>query len=216
MSNSAQVDPWLYWSLFPFHRALIHLYFGEITIKGQEHLPEKGPVILASKHFSRWDPLLLALLSTEPLRFMTRADQMTGIQGWIVKRLGGFSVNPDRPTISSLRSAIDLIHSGKKLVIFPEGKIVRDQPLQPLQLGLARLVMQAEATSERPLSVPVIPIALHYSPTASPKAKVFVHINQPLYAEQYRQVNDKQTARTFTEAIQSRILHSLELIAQSS
>lgn len=210
MSDSAQIASWLYWSLLPLHRVSLHLYFAEIAISGQEYLPEKGPVVLASKHFSRWDPLILALLSTEPLRYMTRADQMTGTQGWIVKQLGGFSINPDHPTVSSLRCAIDLIHNHKKLVIFPEGGIVQDQPLRPLKLGLARLVMQAEATSEQPLSVPVIPISLHYSPTASFRSRVSVRINSPLYIEQYRRANHKQTAQAFTEAVQDAILHSLK------
>jgi 1-acyl-sn-glycerol-3-phosphate acyltransferase len=213
--ESAKVAPWLYWSLFPIHRAFLNLYFSQITIQGRENLPKKGPMILASNHFSRWDPLVLALLSREPLRFMTRSDQMTGIQGWLVRKLGGFSVDSTRSNVSSIRCAIDLLHTGKKIVVFPEGGIVRDEPLRALKPGLARLILQAEATLEQEICVPVVPIALHYSPTSSLRAKVFVYIAPPLFIEQHRQQTDKQTAQALTKTLQKEISRGLELIRQS-
>ena len=210
MSESAKVVPWLYWSIVPLHRALMHLYFGRITIIGRENLPQIGPAVFASKHASRWDSLVLALLSTESLRYMSRSDQMTGIQGWIVGCLGGFSVDPIHPTVSSMRTAIAVLHSGKKLVVFPEGGIVRDQPLRPLKTGLARLVLQAEATSTQPFSVPIVPISLYYSPTPAPRSEVFVVIGPSIQVQQYRRSNNKQTAQAVTEALQRSILDGLE------
>lgn len=215
MSDFATVKPWLYWSLFPIHRAFLKLYFSSITIHGQEHLPEQGPFVLASKHFSRWDPLVLSLLSTEPLRFMTNANQFEGIQGWMIKRLGAFPVNLSRPSVSSLRCAVDLIHAGRKLVIFPEGGIVRDQPLRWFKSGLARLVLQAEATAKENLEVPIVPIALHYTPDASARAKISISISSPLYTYQYKKETDKQTAQVITDALYGAILENLKLASIS-
>ncbi len=216
MSKSAKVVPWLYWSIVPIHRAFMHLYFGKITIIGRENLPKTGPTVLASKHFSRWDSLILALLSTESLRYMSRSDQMTGLQGWLVGRLGGFSVDPAHPTVSSMRTAIAVLHSGNKLVVFPEGGIVRDQPLRPLKTGLARLVLQAEAISTSPLSVAIVPISLYYSPAATLRSKVFVLISPPIQSQHYRQLNNKQTAQALTEALQKSILSGLEKLRERS
>lgn len=207
VSSLATVKPWLYWSLYPVHRTFLKLYFGSIKIHGREHLPKQGPLILASKHFSRWDPLVLSLLSQEPLRFMTNANQFEGIQGWLIERLGAFPVNLSRPSISSMRCAVDLLHAGHKLVIFPEGGIVRDRPLREFKTGLARLVLQAEAS--RRVQVPIVPIALSYFPTTSPRAKITIQISAPLYSSAYRQENDKETAQVLTQALYSRILESL-------
>jgi 1-acyl-sn-glycerol-3-phosphate acyltransferase len=207
VSTTATVKPWLYWSLFPIHRTFLRLYFSSIEIQGQENLPQQGPCILASKHFSRWDPLVLSLLSQEPLRFMTNANQFTGIQGWTIERLGAFPVNLARPSVSSLRCAIELLQAKHKLVIFPEGGIVRDQPLREFKPGLARLVLQAEASGD--IRVPILPIALSYSPTASAGAKVSIRINSPLHISDYRQENDKQTAQVFTQTLYAKILEAL-------
>jgi 1-acyl-sn-glycerol-3-phosphate acyltransferase len=207
---AASVTPWLYWSIFPVHRAFLNLYFGQIITQGLEYLPESGPVVLAPKHFSRWDPLVLALLSTEPLRFMTNANQFEGFQGWLIERLGAFPVDLNHPKVSSFRCAIELLQAGKKLVMFPEGGIVRDQPLRSLKTGLARLVLQAEAMTPEGLAIPIVPIALGYDPGAYQGARIFIHISPPLYAQEYRQENDKQTAIALTQALQDALLKGLE------
>ena len=207
---AASVTPWLYWSIFPVHRAFLNLYFGQIVTQGLEYLPESGPVVLAPKHFSRWDPLVLALLSTEPLWFMTNANQFEGFQGWLIQRLGAFPVDLSHPTVSSRRCAIELLQAGKKLVMFPEGGIVRDQPLRSLKTGLARLVLQAEAMAPEGLAIPIVPIALRYDPGAYPRARIFINISSPLYSQEYRQKNDKQTAVALTQALEVALLRELD------
>jgi 1-acyl-sn-glycerol-3-phosphate acyltransferase len=199
------VNPWLFWALRPVHRLLMGLYFSRVTVRGLEHLPVTGPVILAPKHFSRWDPLVVGLLSRSPLRFMTRLDQFVGVQGWLIRQLGGFPVDVDRPRVATLRGAIAVLQAQQALVIFPEGGIERDQPLRTLKPGLARLVLQAEAgLGASP--IPIIPIALHYSPDAIWRAKVTMEIAPPLYAADYRQATDKQTAQALTQALQQQLL----------
>jgi 1-acyl-sn-glycerol-3-phosphate acyltransferase len=200
------VVPWLYWALFPLHRLLMRLYFRRIEIRGLEHLPVHGPVLWAPKHYSRWDPLVLGRLRRSPLRFMTRADQFVGWQGWMIRRLGGFPVDIRRPKASSLRQAIAALQAGETLVIFPEGGIEREQPLRALKPGLARLVLQAEAGMEGPVRIPIVAIALRYSPDSIWRANVTVEIAPPIYAADYQQATDKQTAQVLTTALQNQLL----------
>lgn len=211
-SETAIIQPWLYQSLLPIHRAVLKTYFRSIIITGRENLPAKGPLVLASKHFSRWDPLILSLLSAEPLRYMTDVQQFQGIQGWFIKRLGAFPVDRTRPSISSFRTAVALLHRDRKLVIFPEGGIVRDQPLRTFKTGLARLVLQAEATSSEKVSVPIVPISLHYNPDSSARAKVFIRVCPELHLQNYQQANEKQTAQSLTNALYESLLEGLKAI----
>lgn len=208
--SQSYVAPWLYWPLLPVCRAFLALYFGRIEVRGLECLPQHGPVVIASKHFSRWDPLILGLLSTEPLRAMTNANQFSGVQGWLIRRLGAFPVDLAHPQLSSLRHTIELLHSGHNLLIFPEGGIVRDQALRPLKPGLARLVLQAEASAPVSLAIPIVPIALRYEPGADRGASVLINISPPLYTKAYRQGNDKQTAQALTQALESALIKGLE------
>lgn len=209
LSDSANINPWLYWSLLPLHRLFMKLYFAEIKIKGLEHLPKHGSAVFAPKHYSRWDPLVIALINKDPLYFMTNANQFEGFQGWLIKRLGAFPVDLKQPKVSSFRCAIELLEAGKKLVMFPEGGIVRDQQLRPLKTGLARLVLQAEENTQRDLKIPIVPIALHYQPNAEQSANILINISPALYTDDYRQDNDKHTATLLTQSLETSLLKGL-------
>ncbi|MBF2029680.1 MAG: 1-acyl-sn-glycerol-3-phosphate acyltransferase [Oscillatoriales cyanobacterium C42_A2020_001] len=210
--NRLSIAFWLYWSLLPLHRLLLSVYFSQIIIQGFEHLPINGPAVFAPKHYSRWDPVVLLVLSLEPLWFMTNANQFGGIQGWFIRRLGAFPVDLARPKVSSFRDAIALLEAGKKLILFPEGGIVRNQPLRPLKSGFARLVLQAESALGEDVSIPVVPIAIRYQPDAVWRAKVAIHISPPLYSKDVWQGNEKQTAIAMTQVVQESLLAGLRKI----
>lgn len=204
------VSPWLYWLLLPLHRLFLSLYFASIVIHGTKHLPTQGPVVLAPKHYSRWDPFVLAVLSTEPLWFMTNSNQFSGVQGWFLWRLGAFPVDVNHPKVASFRVAIGLLQARKKLMLFPEGGIVRDQPVRPLKPGLARLVLQAEASALEPLQIPIVPIAIQYQPAPGWRSHITITISPPLHTADYRQSTDKQTAQAITTALEAALLKALE------
>lgn len=140
-------------------------YFHERIVLGQENLPMKGPVLLAPTHRSRWDALMLPLaagrrVTGRDCRFMVTLDEMKGLQGWFLHRLGCFPVNQSRPSLTSLRYAIDLMADGQQVVVFPEGKINRyEEPIR-LHQGLARLAQLAQSQK---VEVQVLPVGLGYS-----------------------------------------------------
>jgi 1-acyl-sn-glycerol-3-phosphate acyltransferase len=140
-------------------------YFAGITVLDRHHLPASGPVLLAPTHRSRWDSLLLPhaagrRISGRDCRFMVTLDEMKGVQGWLLRRLGCFAVDQSRPSMTTLRFAVDLLKASQQLVVFPEGRIKRDDrsPIQPQQ-GLARLAQLAAGQGVR---VPVVPVGLAY------------------------------------------------------
>lgn len=203
------VVPWLYWLLLPIHRLFLSLFFSSIVIRGIQHLPTQGPLVLAPKHYSRWDPFVLAVLSVEPLWFMTNANQFSGLQGWFLTRLGAFPVDVEHPKVASFRYAIELLKAQKKLMLFPEGGIVRDQPLRSLKPGLARLVLQAEAAAPASTPIPIVPVAIRYQPAPAWRSHIIIAIRPPLYAADYRQSSEKQTAQAITTGLEASLLEGL-------
>ena len=90
--------------------ALKGFFGGGLTVLGRENLPDDGPVLLAPTHRSRWDALMLPhaagrRVTGRDCRFMVTSDEMTGLQGWFLHRLGCFPVNPRKPAAASLRFA---------------------------------------------------------------------------------------------------------------
>ncbi|WP_242041769.1 1-acyl-sn-glycerol-3-phosphate acyltransferase [Alkalinema sp. FACHB-956] len=201
---SSRLSPWLAPIVYPLgHRIVLPAYFSHIKVVGQEHLPTTGPVILAPTHRSRWDAILVPFaagkhVTGRHLRFMVTADEVTGVQGWFIRRLGGFPIDTKRPGISSLRHGIDLLEAGEMLVIFPEGNIFRDPYINPLKPGLARLALQAE-TLKPGSQIQIVPMHLQYSDPQVPcRTAVRIEIGPPLSVSQYMTGHSKQDARSLT------------------
>lgn len=204
----SQFSPWLTpiaygvgcWAVLPF--------WFRIQVTGQENIPEDGAVILAPTHRSRWDALIVPyatgrFVSGRDIHFMVTSDEFRGFQGWLIKQLGGFPVNPRQPAIASLRHGMEILRQREMMVIFPEGGIFRDRAVHPLKPGLARLALQAEA-SEPALGVKVVPISLQYSqPYPEWGCEATVRIGKPIEVAAYQQFSTKQNAKQLTTDLES-------------
>ncbi|MBE7383880.1 MAG: 1-acyl-sn-glycerol-3-phosphate acyltransferase [Leptolyngbya sp. SIO1E4] len=190
-ATTSRCSPWLTpLAYFLGEQIVLPAYFRKITVEGQENLPRTGPVILAPTHRARWDSLVLPLVAGRSatgrdLHYMVTADEVTGIQGWFIRRLGGFAVNVRSPSISSLRHGIALLQQGQMLVIYPEGGIFRDDRVHRLKPGLARLALQAQSLSKQG-SIKVVPVSIRYdSPYPRWRSSVGIAIGKPLEVSAY-------------------------------
>jgi len=206
---NSRFSPWLMPWVYPLGRhVVLPAYFGKIEVSGQENLPSEGPVILAPTHRSRWDALLVPYaagrdITGHDLRFMVSADEVKGLQGWFIRRLGGFPIDPKRPAIASLRHGVELLENRESLVIFPEGGIFRDRQVHPLKPGLARLALQAEA-NQPGLDVKIVPISLHYSQAVPGwRSEVAIRIGEPLKASNYNLEQPKASAKNLTADLEA-------------
>jgi 1-acyl-sn-glycerol-3-phosphate acyltransferase len=202
--SNSQFSPWLISCAYFFGRRLVlPLYFSQIKIVGRENIPQTGPVILAPTHRSRWDSIMLAYAVGRPvsgrdIRFMVTSSECLGVQGWFIRRMGGFPVNVHRPAIATLRHAIELMQQGEILVIYPEGGIYRDGKVHPLKSGIARLALLAES-SQANLGIKILPIAINYNqPLPHWGANVRIDIGEPIKVVNYNSGNLKRDAKTLT------------------
>lgn len=209
-------SPWLTpLAYFLGEKFVIPGYFQQVRIQGQHYLPKSGPIILCPTHRSRWDSLVIPYaagrsVTGRDLHFMVTADEVKGLQGWFIRRLGGFAINVRSPSIGSLRHGIELLQQKKMLVIYPEGGIFRDDAVHRLKPGLARIALQAEAQTHD-LGINIIPVSLRYQHACphwrdrveisfGPPVAVATHLptqqNRPLTAEEV-----KTSARQLTEIL---------------
>jgi len=206
---NSRVCHWLTSILDPLgRRILLPLYFRRLKVTGQENLPKTGPVILAPTHRSRWDALLIPYAAGNPitgrdLRFMVSSDEIKGLQGWFIRRMGGFPVNTKHPGISSIRHSVELLRHGEALVIFPEGNIFRDARVHPLKPGLARIALQAQS-SQPGVGLKIVPISIRYSvPVPHWRCDAEVNIGTPLNVANYCSNSAKKNAQQLTNALET-------------
>lgn len=205
-SVNSRVCHWLPPILYPLgRRVVLPFYFRHLKVTGQENIPRTGPVILAPTHRSRWDALLIPYaagrtVTGRDLRFMVTEDEMKGIQGWFIRRMGGFPVNTKHPGVASFRHSLELLVQGEALVIFPEGDIYRD--FQPLKPGMARIALQAEA-SKPGMGLTILPINIHYSsPIPHWRCDATVTIGTPIKVANYCSKSTKKSAEKLTQDLE--------------
>lgn len=210
-SSTSKVSPWLTpLAYFLGRNFVLPLFFGEINITGQKNLAANSPIILAPTHRSRWDSLLLPYaagrcVTGRDMRFMVTSSECQGIQGWFVRRMGGFPVDTQRPAIATLRHAVELITQGEMLVIYPEGGIYRDGKVHTLKPGISRLALTAESTHPG-LDVKIIPISINYSqPYPNWGTDVNINIGEPIQVADYANGCLKRNAKRLTADLTNKL-----------
>lgn len=206
---TSRIEPWLINIVYPVGANIVlPFYFKKIEITGQENIPPSGAVIVAPTHRSRWDALIVPyatgrLVSKRDLYFMVSANEMKGIQGWIVNRVGGFPVNTRRPGLSTLKHSMKLLSEGKMMVMFPEGGIVKSEKVTSLKPGVARIALDVELDKPE-AKIKILPVSVKYSQTPPRRGcNVKVAIGSCLDVAQYNQDDIKENTKNLTEDLKT-------------
>ena len=111
-------------------------------------LPEEGPAVVVSNHYSGLDPMLLIASSRRPLRFLIAKEQYErfGLQ-WLFRAVGCIPVDRFGKPEKAMRAAIKTLSNGEVIVIFPHGKIhLPHHPETKLKAGAATLARKANCS----------------------------------------------------------------------
>ncbi|MEM6426701.1 MAG: lysophospholipid acyltransferase family protein [Cyanobacteria bacterium P01_D01_bin.128] len=131
----------------------------QIEVVGLAHLPSTGGAILVSNHRSDIDPSVLSVAIPRYVAWIAAAymAKVTPMN-WLIGLTGAVLVDvAGNPSASSLKQALNILHQGGLLGIFPEGEdyiFANDfaAPLAAFHRGFALLAVKAK--------VPVIPVVL--------------------------------------------------------
>ncbi|MDI3327386.1 MAG: lysophospholipid acyltransferase family protein [Alicyclobacillaceae bacterium] len=94
-----------------------------LSVTGREFVPEHGGVLLCSNHGSNWDPVILGICLSRPIRFMAKEElfRVPGLSS-LIRALGAFPVRRGSADRHALRTAVALLkEEGQVVGLFPEG-----------------------------------------------------------------------------------------------
>ncbi|MBS2036908.1 1-acyl-sn-glycerol-3-phosphate acyltransferase [bacterium] len=129
---------------------------GGIQINGIEHLPYRGPVILAPNHVSLVDPWIMCAAVPNPMRSMA-AEYLYRTPGLAqyLYGMGAFPLKQGSTDHTAMSRARAYLKRGATLMIFPEGGCSPDGLPKPWLPGVAVLSLRSGA--------PVIPVVIQGS-----------------------------------------------------
>ncbi len=182
-------------------------FFRHINITGTENVPKTGAVIIAPTHRSRWDALVVPyatgrITSGRDPHFMVSANEMKGVQGWFIRRFGGFPVNTQRPGLESLRHSADLLSQENMVVIFPEGNIYRSEEVKPLKRGIAKIALEVEKDHPQ-MEIKILPVSIKYDQEIPQRgSSVSIKIGSCLTVKDYQNGSDRENSIVLTKDLQ--------------
>ena len=161
--------------------------FADVVVEGLDHIPRRGPVILAVNHISNADPVVVGAWITDALKrrrihWLGKRELFAWpVLGWVAAHGGIHPVDRDAADIDAFRLATKILENGYVLLVFPEGTRSPTGELQTAKDGVAMLALRTGAQ--------VVPIGISNTdavwrkgrplPIPFPRRRVTVRIGTP-------------------------------------
>lgn len=143
-----------YWFFKHFlFRPLVRFGF-RARIRGAEHVPASGGVILASNHLAAMDSVIIPAMLPRKVTFPAKAELFQGNKGlgskivaWFLKAIGMIPMDRGggRASAAALQAITDVLDAGHVVAIYPEGTRSPDGRLYKGKTGMARMVLASGA-----------------------------------------------------------------------
>ena len=179
--------------------------FVRVRVEGREHVPRRGPVILASNHRSFLDSIFIPLVMRRRVTFVAKAEYFDDPKvAWFFRSCGQIPIRREGGSASerALASATEVLRSGNVFGIYPEGTRTRDGYLHRGHTGVARLAMRC--------NVPIVPIGLIGTDDVQPIdsrlprlfQRVTIRFGEPIDPARYSgREHDRMALRELTDEV---------------
>lgn len=134
-----------HWLIRSVVRVVMRVYCRQTT-SGREHVPLRGPLIIASNHGSWLDTLFLGAAIPRLIHFMAaRQYYDLWYLKWVMWMFGTIPIDRGKGQREPFRRAIIALEQGRVIGIFPEGRMTMNGEFQRLEGGMALLAEETGA-----------------------------------------------------------------------
>ncbi len=129
-----------FYALYILFLPLFSLLFYKFKVKRNKQL-EKKPYIVAANHISYMDVFVVNHAIARPLAYMAKQELFktdSWAKRWVTRnvlRLGGFAVNREKVSISTIKSVKEVFKAKYNLCIFPQGGIRKNKTIENINPG---------------------------------------------------------------------------------
>lgn len=91
-------------------------------VKGREHIPREGGVVIASNHVSYADPPVVGSAVPREVYFMAKEELFRNpVFGWLISRYNAIALRRAVGDLGAVKKAVELLKQGRAVLMFPEG-----------------------------------------------------------------------------------------------
>jgi 1-acyl-sn-glycerol-3-phosphate acyltransferase len=125
---------------------------GRVTVRGLQHVPATGPLVIVMNHCSLVDGPLLFGHVRRPVSFLVKSEAFTPVLAPVLRSCGQIAVVRGTVDQAAVRRCVRLLRSGGVLGVFPEGSR-GDGRVRTARHGAAYFALRSGAA--------VLPVAGH-------------------------------------------------------
>jgi 1-acyl-sn-glycerol-3-phosphate acyltransferase len=119
-------------------------------VRGREHVPRTGGLIVASNHISFWDPPFIGGFLPRELYYLAKEELFSNpVFGRVIRSYNAIPIRRGMVDLTGIARAVETLRQGGALLLFPEGSRMRDGELHPARPGLGNMAVTAD--------VPIVP-----------------------------------------------------------
>ena len=138
------------------------MFGGELNVESLKRMPTDGPLLVACNHLSNVDPLIFGGYAPGAMFCMAKRELFKiPPVAWVLGGCNCFPVDRGAPDRWALRTSLDILREGGRLLLFVEGTRAASPGMRRAEAGIGFLARKS--------GVPVLPIAVWGSERALPR-----------------------------------------------
>jgi 1-acyl-sn-glycerol-3-phosphate acyltransferase len=194
---SQPIDRNLIWQTLRGAAAILVRLVFNLQVRGTQHLPASGGVLIVANHQSFLDPVVLGVMFNRPMAYLADAYLFKFKPfGWLIRKLHAFPINTGKGDIAAMKEMIRLLQAGEILTVFPEGTRTSDGKLQTIEGGVALAIRRAR--------VPVMPAIIVGAYEAFPRQSKIPRVGKVrVIFDKPRQMHDLKSEQIIAEIDQA-------------
>lgn len=154
--------------------------YNGIKVSGLENIPKTGGYLIASNHYSGWDPFALAtVFYPEQLHFMAKAEFFDKFYIRIpLMAFNGFPIDRESLDLGSINYSKRIIQNGHPLLIFPQATRQKNEDApEGFKAGASLIIRSAKAD--------VLPVAIKHKKENSKRATPYISIGKLIKYDEF-------------------------------
>ena len=135
-----------YWIVRPLLMLFYKLIY-PTKVFGLENVVQDGKRIVICNHLCKMDVFVVGALFKNKTYFLSKIEWWDNkLLGWVISKLGAIPLDRDKPSISTIKTALKVLKDEKRLGIFPEGRRNFDSnDLQEIKHGTSMFAFKGKA-----------------------------------------------------------------------